>query len=109
MKHPLWYLGFLSLSSLLYFVKGDPGFLLSLSFLMFFFTYWTKTDERVTINIGRASRNAFLYAMILGAASIIYVNLVQNIALYQWMFALVIIGALAVCVLSFIHYDSTGS
>ncbi|MBN2066785.1 MAG: DUF3796 domain-containing protein [Candidatus Thermoplasmatota archaeon] len=108
MRHPLWYLGFLSLPSLLYVIRGDPGFLLFLSFLMFFFTYWTKTDERVAVNIGRASRNAFLYTMIIGAASIIYVNLVQDSAWYQWMFALVITGALSICVLSFMYYDSTG-
>ena len=107
MRNVLWYLGFLSLISLLYFVKGDPGYLLYLSFLMFFFTYNAK-DERVEINEGKAARNAFLYMMITSAVCIAYVSLSKNIAFYQWGFAIVVTGALVVCVLSFKYYENKG-
>jgi len=107
-KNILWYLGFLSLLSSLYFIKKDPGFLLFLSFALFFFTYWTKTDERINHNIGRATRNAFLYTMFSSAISILYINLIEELQFYQWAFAIVITGSLAVCVLSFIYYDNKG-
>lgn len=107
MRNVLWYLGFLSLISLLYFMKGDPGYLLYLSFFMFFFTYNAK-DERVGINEGRAARNAFLYMMVASAASVAYVGLTENTAFYQWAFAIVVTGALVVCVLSFKYYEDKG-
>ncbi|MHC1605347.1 MAG: DUF3796 domain-containing protein [Candidatus Methanofastidiosia archaeon] len=107
MKNVLWYLGFLSMISLLYFVKGDSGYLLYLSFLMFFLTYNAK-DERVEVNEGRAARNAFLYVMFVCAASVAYVALTNNTAFYQWAFALVITGALVICVLSFKYYENKG-
>ncbi|MBN1861022.1 MAG: DUF3796 domain-containing protein [Candidatus Thermoplasmatota archaeon] len=105
MKNTLWYLGFLSLLSLLYFQNHDSGFLLFLSFILFFFTYLAKKDERIDKNIGRATRNAFLYTMISSDVSIVYINLEGNLALYQWAFAYVIAGTLGVCVVSFLHYD----
>jgi len=109
MKNILFYLGFISILSILYLIKGDPGFLLFLSFALFFFTYWTKTDERINQNIGRATRNAFLYMMFSSVLSILYINLAGNIVFYQWGFAIVITGALAICVLSFLYYDNTGN
>jgi len=108
MKNILWYLGFISILSLLYLIKNDPGFLLFLSFIMFFFTYFTKTDERINQNIGRAARNAFIYTMFSSATSILYINLTEQISFYQWAFAIVITGTLAICVLSFLHYDNKG-
>ncbi|MBU7042716.1 MAG: DUF3796 domain-containing protein [Theionarchaea archaeon] len=107
MKNVLWYLGFMSVLSLLYFIHSDPGYLLYISFAMFFFTYNAK-DERVHINEGKASRNAFLYMMTAAAVSLAYVSYTGNIHFYQWAFALVIAGALAVCVLSFKYYENAG-
>ncbi|KYK21498.1 hypothetical protein AYK25_03375 [Thermoplasmatales archaeon SM1-50] len=108
MKNILWYLGFLSLLSLLYFQNKDPGFLLFLSFILFFFTYLAKKDERIDMNIGRATRNSFLYIIITSAIAITYVNLKQDMTLYQWAFACVVAGSLMICVLSFLYYDNTG-
>lgn len=108
MKNMLWYLVFLSLLSLLYFQNYDSGFLLFLSFILFFFTYRAKKDERIDKNISRATRNAFLYVMISSALLIIYINLERNFALYQWAFARVIAGTLGFFVLSFLHYDYSG-
>ena len=108
MKNVLWYLGFLSFLSLLYFKDSDTGFLLFLSFLLFFFTYLAKKDERIDENIGRATRNAFLYTIGSSAVSILYITLVGNLALYQWAFAGVITGTLVICILSFLYYDISG-
>jgi len=108
MKNILWYLGFLSLLSFLYLQNRDPGFLLFLSFILFFFTYLAKKDERIEINIGRATRNSFLYMMLSSATAITTVTLTQDMALYQWAFACVIAGSLSICVLSFLYYDITG-
>ncbi len=108
MKNILWYLGFLSLLSLLYFQNHDPGFLLFLSFILFFFTYLAKKDERIDINIGRATRNSFLYTMGSSAVAILYINFTGNLSLYQWAFAGVITGTLGICVLSFLYYDLSG-
>jgi asparagine N-glycosylation enzyme membrane subunit Stt3 len=108
MKNVLWYIGFLSFLSLLYFKDHDTGFLLFLSFLLFFFTYLAKKDERIDINIGRATRNAFLYTMGSSAVAILYITLVGNVALYQWAFAGVITGTLGISVLSFLYYDLSG-
>jgi len=108
MKNILWYLGFISILSILYLIKNDPGFLLFLSFAMFFFTYFAKTDERINQNIGRAARNAFIYTMLSSTLSILYINLTEKISFYQWAFAIVITGALVICVLSFIYYDNKG-
>jgi hypothetical protein len=90
--------------SLLYFVNSDPGYLLYISFVMFFFTYNAK-DERVEVNEGKASRNAFLYMMVTAALSLTYVSVTGTTEFYQWGFALVIAGALVVCVLSFKYYE----
>lgn len=108
MKNILWYLGFLSLLSLLYIQNYDSGFLFFLSFILFFFTYLAKKDERIDKNIGRATRNAFLYTMVSSAASIVYINLKGDFMLYQWAFACVIAGTLGICVLSFLYYDYSG-
>lgn len=67
-------------------------------------TYWAK-DERVEINVGRASRNAFLYVVTSGAASIVYNSLTEDIAAFRWAFALVFSGCIIICVLSFFYYD----
>ncbi|KYK37467.1 MAG: DUF3796 domain-containing protein [Theionarchaea archaeon] len=104
MKNAIWYLGFLSLLSLLYFARGTWTYLCFLGFLPYFVAYWAK-DERVEINVGRASRNAFLYVVASGAASIVYVSLTKDIAAFAWAFALVFSGCIIICVLSFLYYD----
>jgi len=74
MKNALWYLGFLSLLSLLYLVEGEVGFLGFLGFIPYFSMY-SVDDERMEINLGRATRNAFIYTIFFGAATIVYVYL----------------------------------
>ena len=105
MKNVLWYLGFLSLLSLLYFVNGNWLFFSFLGFLPYFVAYWAK-DERVDVNVGRASKNAFLYIIIAGAFSIVYISLTGLHALEAY--ALLFAGSIITCVLSFVYYDLRG-
>ena len=105
MRNALWYLGFLSLFALLYFVRGNWLFFSFLGFLPYFVTYWAK-DERVDANIGRASRNAFLYTVAAGAFSIVYISLTGLYALEA--FTLLFAGCIITCVLSFIYSDLRG-
>jgi hypothetical protein len=106
MKNVLWYLGFLSFLSILYFVNGNWGFLCFLGFLPYFAAYWAK-DERVDINVGRASRNAFLYTVAAGAFGIVYICVTGDEA-FRWAFALLFTGCIVICVLSFLYYDIRG-
>ena len=109
MKNVLWYLGFLSALSLLYFVDGDWLFLCWLGFAPYFATYWAK-DERVELNEGRATRNAVLWVMFSGAVVIIYRAIAQNphpMSL-NWAFVLLWSGSFFVCFFSFVYYDFTG-
>ncbi len=104
MKNVLWYLGFLSFLSVLYFVTGKWTFLSFLGFLPYFVAYWAK-DERVEVNVGRASRNAFLYTVASGTLGIIYVSITGDVTALSLAFILLFAGAMIICVLSFLYYD----
>jgi hypothetical protein len=108
MKNAMWYLGFLSILSLLYFVEGKPGFLGFLGFLPYFGIYNIK-DERLDINVGRATRNAFMYVMFFGTGTIVYCYLTKNPALLGPAFPVLFGGCLLVCVLSVFYYEFTGN
>jgi len=107
MKNTLWYLGFLSVVSLLYFVEGKTAFLWFLCFLPYFATY-NMSDERVEANTGRATRNAFAYTIFFGVATIVYIYLTQSTELFAPAFVILFGGALIVCILSLLYYDRTG-
>lgn len=107
MKNALWYLGFLSVLSLLYFVEGKGGFLGFAGFLPYFSIY-NMSDERIEINVGRATRNAFMYVMLFGTGTITYGYLTQNQEILLPAFVLLFGGSLIVCLLSLFYYDRTG-
>jgi len=107
MKNVLWYLGFLSLLSLLYFVEGKTAFLLFLSFIPYFATY-NANDERIEANTGRATRNAFAYTIFFGVATIVYIYLTHSTELFAPAFVVLFGGCLLVCILSLLYYDKTG-
>jgi len=106
-KSVFWYLGFLSLLSLLFFAEGKIGFLGFLGFLSFFSVY-KISDEMLEVNIGRASRNAFLYAMFFGSASLVYLYLTNGIQLLGAAFVVLFGGCLLVCLLSLFYYQKAG-
>ena len=106
MRNVLWYLGFLSLLSVLSF-KGNWYLLGFLGFLPYFLTYWAK-DERVDLNVGKAARNAFLYTVALGAVSVSYISLTGDEEAFRWAFTLLFSGCILLCVLSFFYYDLRG-
>ncbi len=107
MKNSFWYLGFLSLLSLLYFVEGKVGFLGFLGFLSYFSVY-KLNDERIEVNIGKASRNAFLFTVFFGALSVAYGYLTKNEAILIPLFVIMFGGALIICLLSLFYYDKVG-
>ena len=104
MKNILWYLGFLSLASLLYFVEGKTAFLWFLAFIPYFATY-KISDERLEINLGRATRNAFVYTIFFGVATIAYIYLTRRIELFAPAFVILFGGCLIVCLFSLFYYD----
>lgn len=107
MKNALWYLGFLSVLSLLYFVEWKAGFLGFLGFLPYFSVY-KVSDERLEINLGRATRNAFMYVMLFGSGTITYGYVTQNREILLPAFALLFGGSLIICILSLFYYSRTG-
>ena len=107
MKSSFWYLGFLSLLSLLFFAEGKVGFLGFLGFISFFSIY-KISDEMLEVNIGRASRNAFLFAMFFGSASLAYLYLTNGLELLQIAFVILFGGTLLVCLLSLFYYQKVG-
>jgi len=108
MKNLLWYLGFLSLVSLLYFIEGKTVFLIFLSFISYFSIY-NISDERLDMIIGRATRNAFMYMIFFGIGTIIYIYLTnKSIDLFAPAFIFLFGGSLIVCLLSVFYYDGAG-
>ncbi len=107
MKNILWYLGFLSLLSLLFFVEGKIGFLGFLGFVSFFSVY-KISDEMLDANIGRASRNAFVCAMLFGSVSLGYLYITQGIPLLGAVFVMQFGGSLLVFMLSLFYYQKAG-
>ena len=107
MKNILWYLGFLSAVSLLYFVERKTAFLWFLCFIPYFATYNTS-DERLEINFGRAARNAFMYTIFFGVATIVYIYLTKTTELFASAFVVLFGGSLIICLFSLLYYDKAG-
>ena len=104
MKNVIWYLGFFSIVSLLYFVEGKTAFLWFLCFIPYFATY-NASDERLEINFGRATKNAFMYTIFFGVATIVYIYLTKSTKLFAPAFVVLFGGSLIVCLLSLLYYD----
>ena len=108
MKNVFWYLGFLSIVSLLYFVEGKTVFLCFLSFIPYFSMY-NLSDERLEIIVGRATRNAFMYTIFFGVATIVYIYLTHSSTeLFAPAFVFLFGGSLMVCLFSVFYYDRAG-
>ncbi len=107
MKSTFWYLGFLSLLSLLYFVEWKVGFIGFLGFISYFSVY-NMSDEMLEANIGRASRNAFLYTMFFGSMALAYIYVTKSEGLLGAAFVLLFGGCLLICILSLFYYQKRG-
>ena len=109
MKNIMWYLGFLSVVSLLYFVEMKTVFLCFLGFIPYFALY-NLSDERLEIIVGRATRNAFIYTLFFGIATIVYIYLTNSSTdLFAPAFVFLFGGSLIVCLLSMFYYDKVGN
>lgn len=104
MKNALWYLGFLSLLSLLYFVNGNVDYLAFIVFVIYFAIH-KENDERLEKNIGKSTRNAFLFVVFVGAISIIDFNLTGNIDFLAKTSKILFAGSVIICVLSYYYYN----
>lgn len=104
MKNALWYLGFLSPLSLLYFVTGEIGYGGFAAFAVYFIIY-EENDERLQSNVGLATRNAFLYVVLTGAISLIYMNITHNISFFPIAFTILFSGSIIVSVISYGFYN----
>jgi len=108
MKNVFWYLGFLSIVSLLYFIEGKTVFLCFLGFIPYFSMY-KLSDERLEIIVGRATRNAFMYTIFFGIATMVYIYLTHSSnELFAPAFVFLFGGSLIVCLLSVFYYDRAG-
>ncbi|MHC1609563.1 MAG: DUF3796 domain-containing protein [Candidatus Methanofastidiosia archaeon] len=106
MKNILWYLGFLSLVSLLYFVEGKTAFLWFLCFIPYFAMY-NVSDEMLELFIGKATTNAFVYTIFFGIATIVYIYLTGSTELFSAAFVALLGGSLLVCILSLFYYTQS--
>lgn len=107
MKSAMWYLGFLSLLSLLYFAEGKAGFLGFLGFIPYF-TIYNMSDERLERNIGRGTKNAFLFSMFFGSGTLAYIYLTNSTDFLGAAFAMLFGGTLITGILSIFYYNYTG-
>ncbi len=107
MKNMLWYMGFLSFFSLLYFTNGTIGFLGFLGFLPYFATY-SISDERLERNLGKATRASFSYTILFGVATVAYISMTDKIELFAPAFIMLFGGSLIVCLISLLYYDRKG-
>lgn len=108
MKNILWYLGFLSLTSVLYIVEGKMVFLWFLSFIPYFSIY-NLSDERLDMIVGRATRNAFIYSIFFGVGSFVFIYLTHSgTELFAPAFIFLLGGCLMVCLFSVFYYDKAG-
>lgn len=107
MKNMFWYLGFLSILSLLFFVEGDVGLLGFLGFISYFSIY-NMSDERIEINIGRATRNSFMFTTFFGSGIFAYGYLTNNLEILLPSFIMLLGGSLIICLLSLFFYDRAG-
>ena len=107
MKSSFWYLGFLSVLSLLFLKEWEIGFLGFLGFISYFSVY-RMNDERIEVNIGRASRNAFMYTIFFGSGTVTYGYLTDDLDILLPAFVLLFGGALIVCLISLFYYDRMG-
>jgi peptidoglycan biosynthesis protein MviN/MurJ (putative lipid II flippase) len=107
MKNGLWCLGFLGPLSLLYFFMGEVGFL-GFAIFALYFTIYKENDERLEINAGLATRNAFLYAVLVGAISLFYINISQDKSFFPIAFVSMFSSSIVISVLSYGYYNSKG-
>ena len=108
MKNVLWYLGFLSVVSVLYFYEGKTVFLWFLSFIPYFSIY-NLSDERLDQIVGKATRNAFMYSIFFGVCTFVYIYVTHSdTELFAPAFVFLLGGSLMVCLFSVFYYDKAG-
>jgi len=108
MKNVLWYLGILSIISMLFFVEGKIVFLWFLCSIPYFKLY-SISDEWLDLIVGRGTRNAFMYSIFFGVGTFVYIYMTHSITeLFAPAFIILLGGSLMVCLFSVFYYDRAG-
>jgi hypothetical protein len=102
-RNNLGYLGFLGLTGLL----GFANFWLFSFFSFFMLFVFLKGDERIDRNIGRASKDAFVFDTIVATLSIAYVASSKTFDAMP-LFAALLSQGLTIFSLSYRHYSEKG-
>jgi hypothetical protein len=105
-KNKLGYLGLLGLLGLLC-IAGNTGFLGFFGAFGFFAMLNNSSDERIDRNIDRASRNAFVFDIIISSLLLSYVALSKTFDALP-LFVVALFQGIIVFGLSFYYYDSKG-
>ena len=101
----LWFLGFLGLLGL---VTKNAGYYGFFGFFGFLGLSFIKNDERLEANINRAARNAFLTAIIVFIAVLIYSAFASDLSIFFTAFMVSFALQVIVFVVSFRIYDRIG-
>lgn len=103
----LRYLGFLGFLGLLGLVTSNSGFVGFFGFFGFF-AYWRLVDdERFQINTGRAARNAFVSALVVYPAVVVYGAFVPEVVLQAYAIGFALLFAMQILIfsLSLAYYE----
>jgi hypothetical protein len=105
-KNKLGYLGLLGLLGLLG-IAGNTGFFGFFGAFGFFAMLKNSSDERIDRNIDRASRNAFVFDIIVSSSLLSYVALSETLDALP-VFIVALFQGIVVFGLSFYYYGSKG-
>ena len=113
-RNRLGYLGLLGLLGFLGFMTERPSWFLSFSFFSFFTGFFPRkgvsSDERVEMNLSRASRNAFAFMMATATFSVAYVEVFGAVEVFTRLVltALFAVG-LNIFAFSYLYFDMSGN
>jgi hypothetical protein len=103
----LRFLGFIGLLGLLSLVTSNPGFAGFFGFFGFFAFWNFVDDERFQANTGRSARNAFVSALVVYPAILVYGVLVPSVTALTYAFGFALLFALQMLIfsLSLAYYE----
>lgn len=107
-KNWLKYLGLIGLLGLLGLFTGNTGFYGFFGFFGFFAFYSIKTDERLTENINKAAKNAYITTLLFFIVFIVIGSIYSSVNICFYGFILIFAAHIIVFTFSFNYYDKGG-
>ena len=104
----LKYLGLLGLIGLLGLFTDNVGFYGFFGFFGFFGFTNIKHDERLTANINKAARNAFVISLLVSVLTIILIGILGDPVFFVYGFVVNFLLLIMVFTFSFSYYDKKG-